>query len=495
MISIEARHRIFLVFKLNRIGLFAAALTFISLSSSIGSYGFTDDYRMLILSIQKEYDWGLELSQGRPFSAVIHWITYYFVSDISGLLWLHILGCLGLSAITFAFFNYLSSKGSDGIQRLTIAIISTIVPAGMIINSTWTVLSSMPMMILLLLLIASKDHLIVGKNRESALLLIGLIASSLYYQVLISFFLLFPIIKNLYISNSFSLDFLNRFKNQFILFVFASLGSLVAFALFSTFYPSQSRQNFVGPIEEKFRFLVGDAIPASINFLSPSTTYGIWAIFYLLIVVTYLTLIRINLIGILILIFGYGLSMAPLVLTDENWPSTRVLMASQWYLAALGAISLVHIIGVLRGKQLRNIVLGLIILGAILSTNNRLYASFTHPQSQEISNARAQIKSLDQSRLIYVKKSQWYDSIAPGIYLDEWGLPSSSQAFSYMSMAELLMRETQSQSYRLIPTENGVNSNIIDFSQAVSSSKSTPKDFFVFEVSQRWLRNLRELVN
>ena len=495
MIGIKGRHQIFLMFKANRIGLSAAALTFISLSSSIGSYGFTDDYRMLNLSIQRQYDWGLELSQGRPFSAVIHWLTYYFLSDISGLLWLHTLGCLGLSAITFTFFNYLSSKGSDEIQRLTIAIISTIIPAGMIINSTWTVLSSMPMMIFFILVIASKDNLIVGKNRETALLLIGLIASSLYYQVLISFFLLFPIIKNLYISNSFSLDFLNRFKNLFMLFGLASFGSVVAFALFSTVYPSQSRQNFVGPIDEKFRFLVGDAIPASVNFLSPSTTYGIWAIFYLLIVATYLTLIRINLIGILVLIFGYGLSMAPLILTDENWPSTRVLMASQWYLAALGAVSLVHIIEVLRGKQLRNLVLGLMILGAILSTNNRLHTSFTHPQSQEISNARAQIELLDQSKLIYVKKSQWYESTAPGIYLDEWGLPSSSQPFSYLSIAELLMRETQSQSFRLIPTENGDKSNTIDFSQAVSLSESPPKDFFVFEVSQRWLRNLRELVN
>jgi len=495
MIIIKRRRQFFLMLKRNRIGLFAAAITFLALSSSIGSYGFTDDYRMLNVSMRKQYDWGLELSQGRPFSAVIHWITYYFITDVSGLFWLHILGCLGLSAMTFAFYIYLNSNRSDGIQRLTIAVLSTIIPAGIIINSTWTVLSSMPLMIVLLLIIASNDRFVAGLNRQTVLILIGLVASSLYYQVLISFFLLFPIIKNLYILNSLSFDFLKRFRNSLFLFAVASFCSIVAFTLFSTFYPSQSRQNFVGPIDEKFKYLVGDAVPASINFLWPSTTYGIWTAVYLMMIVLYLFLIRISLIGIVILVFGYGLSMAPLILTEENWPSTRALMASQWFLAALGAISLVYIIGVLSGEKFRNLILCVMVMASTLNTNHRLYTSFTYPQTQELSLARAQIENLDPSKPIYVKKSQWYESTAPEIYLDEWGLPSSSQAFSYMNMAELLIWETQIQSYRLIPTEDGGQSNIIDFSQAVSLSKAIPKAPFAFEVGQRWLRNLKELTN
>jgi hypothetical protein len=170
-------------------------------------------------------------------------------------------------------------------------------------------------------------------------------------------------------------------------------------------------------------------------------------------------------------------------------------MASQWFLAALGAISLVYIIGVLSGEKFRNLILCVMVMASTLNTNHRLYTSFTYPQTQELSLARAQIENLDPSKPIYVKKSQWYESTAPEIYLDEWGLPSSSQAFSYMNMAELLIWETQIQSYRLIPTEDGGQSNIIDFSQAVSLSKAIPKAPFAFEVGQRWLRNLKELTN
>jgi hypothetical protein len=88
--------------------------------------------------------------------------------------------------------------------------------------------------------------------------------------------------------------------------------------------------------------------------------------------------------------------------------------------------------------------------------------------------ARESLRNLDLNSTVYVKKSEWYDTLSPQISADEFGLPSSAQPWVFLPLTKILIREiNQNQSPTVEVSVSGSESNLLDYHKILSERQIT----------------------
>jgi hypothetical protein len=148
--------------------------------------------------------------------------------------------------------------------------------------------------------------------------------------------------------------------------------------------------------------------------------------------------------GLGLVIVALPLSYLPSIVTAENWASARSLAGA--YLVPLAALSLV-MEGVPRlaraNAPLRAVAATVVSVAAVYAGYHGVSNYFSKPEHRELALARNQIRPLlvGVRSPVVVIRSDWTDTLAPGVSFDEFGLPSTYASWVPVPLTELLARE------------------------------------------------------
>ena len=155
--------------------------------------------------------------------------------------------------------------------------------------------------------------------------------------------------------------------------------------------------------------------------------------------------------NVLLLILALIVSLVPLMVTAENWPSNRIRVASQiWFVF----VALVAMIGfgttiaraTLRRRLSPHLITILVVAGsAVVVVHGFVLVRdyMVTPQSAEYEAARAVVRELPNGQdPITVEQADWTNSLAPSVQFDEFGLPSSAAPWVPVPFVTLLWQET-----------------------------------------------------
>ena len=155
--------------------------------------------------------------------------------------------------------------------------------------------------------------------------------------------------------------------------------------------------------------------------------------------------------NVLLLILALIVSLVPLMVTAENWPSNRIRVASQiWFVF----VALVAMIGfgttiaraTLRRRLSPHLITILVVAGSavvVLHGFVLVRDYMVTPQSAEYEAARAVVRELPNGQdPITVEQADWTNSLAPSVQFDEFGLPSSAAPWVPVPFVTLLWQET-----------------------------------------------------
>jgi hypothetical protein len=151
-----------------------------------------------------------------------------------------------------------------------------------------------------------------------------------------------------------------------------------------------------------------------------------------------------RLVGLGLVMLALPLSYLPSILTAENWASARSLAGA--YVVPLAALALV-VEGVPRlasaDAPLRAVAAAAVGVVAIYAGYQGVSNYFAKPEHEELALARNEIRPLlvGVRSPVVVIRSDWTETLAPGVSFDEFGLPSSYATWVPVPLTELLARE------------------------------------------------------
>jgi hypothetical protein len=452
--------------------------------SAIGKYGFMDDYAILESSISGNFDFQLYMSQGRPFTAAYSYFIFSFIDNIDALIYLHVLGSLTLALFAWLLFTYFKDTIHNRFVLISISVIPILVSPGLLLVSAWAVMSSIGVS---LVSSVSAAFLIRKRNRiHYFLALLLLTISFLSYPPSATIFMTLPCLAWVFSFTSFSSsqnqkELLMIVKRSALnIFVAGLLSLFTLLTISAQFNQTSNRTELIGDISSKANFLLRSAVPTALDYFEPNwgfSLYG-WMTIVLVLGLSFICKSKKKLTNFVIVIaLGIGATFAPLVLTAENWPSNRALFASQWILATLSVVSILHFINFFLQKKSNYRLVQVstfILLGvSIFHSNNLLLTTMKNPQIKELNLARSAIATIDPTQKIEVKKSEWTDTLAPWIVGDEFGIPSTCQTWVPVPLTKLILKEFDAiTAAEVVLVDKIQTSNALDFSRILNPAKS-----------------------
>jgi hypothetical protein len=148
--------------------------------------------------------------------------------------------------------------------------------------------------------------------------------------------------------------------------------------------------------------------------------------------------------GLAFVMVALPLSYLPSILTAENWPSARSLSGA--YVVPLAAFTLIVQGLPSLGRAdapLRAVAALAIGVVAVHVGYQGVSDYFAKPEHKELALARSQVRPLlaGVTSPVVVVQSDWTETLAPGVSLDEFGLPSTDASWVPVSLTQLLARE------------------------------------------------------
>ncbi len=148
--------------------------------------------------------------------------------------------------------------------------------------------------------------------------------------------------------------------------------------------------------------------------------------------------------GLGLVIAALPLSYLASIVTTENWASARSLAGA--YIVPLAALTLV-VEGMPRlgraNAALRAVAAIVVSAVAVHAGYHGVSTYFAKPEHKELALARSQIRPMlvGVRSPVVVIRSDWTDTLAPGVSFDEFGLPSTYASWVPVPFTELLARE------------------------------------------------------
>ena len=471
--------------------LYVSFLLIIANISAISlNYGFSDDYTFFYnYSSNNNLDLrNMFFAIGRPINGVLLELFFSKLQLISDLRILRFLSLFGILVVLFGMHESFKRHNLSKIEMFFLLIFLFTLPS---INLfiCWTQYFTAPLALifsicsaLIIFKTTNKPRItifqLVIKYFISILLL--LFSSfihqtiSMYYWVIVGIILFFSVEDE--IKSHFNVKFLFNFV---FVWVISMALSYFWIRIFSLSYSGGGleRSILATNIFNKIIWFVYEVIIRSLNFhlLIDSK---IIPIILLIVIIFGLNLFfeehKINKITgyfvvTLLIIFSYF----PNLIIEENWGSyrTQIALSSMFVLLIFISFKSIIIKLGLRNKPLIFFsIMSFFSISSLVLYSYHQIRNMTYPQSLEISFMKYQLTKFDNrvQDNIYIIQPSWNDSISSRLFgYDEFGIPSSSQAWAPEPMVRLLLREMNYDYKNIIikylPSTNILNFNDSDF--------------------------------
>jgi hypothetical protein len=421
-------------------------------------YAFSDDYDLLyrVLRGEMAMEWATKIAQGRPTHALL--LNLFFrKGNIGDLRYLRLLGVAGIIFLAWRLYRtLLQVEWSSSLSWALAVIVCTLPPFQ--VYASWGVTVFFPFAALAsggALSLAEwafherrpwyKGGLVVG-----AVLL--LLLALTIFQPAAMFFWVFAAIR-LFKPNAALLSVLRRFLWYTVI---AFTGFLLGFSVYklgATMYGytlPPSRSHLTEDIGEKALWFFREPLLNALNLvkLFPNRWLAVGVgVFITGGLLLYLRgTVKERLCQLLIAFSLFPLSYLPNLVVAESFPAYRTLPALTAVVAVYAFFALWgyrRVLGRFVTVPILTAGLGLAALASSFLAVRNVTTYFSLPQSRELELVRSYLVQQDfsQARSIYVIHSPWWNSLAPAVRYDEFGLPSSYPSFSASSMVYILLHE------------------------------------------------------
>ncbi len=420
---------------------------------NIGNYGYLDDYSNLWNAKYNSLDFfKLCSSQGRPLLGIIGIIIFLPLSNISQLIFIHILSslCLALlGVIIYQIFHFANQK-YNRLKPFTIfwlSVLPLLANSGFLILGAWS--SLFPA--LLGLLLGCYGVLKILKNTKSIAGSFFIAINILIYQpnfILLSLiFFTSQIFLNI---NLYSQESKANLRSYRLLMCLILIGAVISFLSIQSAkmfgYSSGSRGTITKEYEQKIQWFLDSVLPRVIHFYSPWDSSQYIFISLVGLFFTGATLLYFNSSSkskfFYILFIMVPLSVAPNILIAENWASSRSLLAPQWLFSIFALLPILILLDkFLVMKSMRLIASLCIVFVVTVNFYEINVVNFKIPQETELKIARDFLTEEECNNLTTVTQSSWTDSLAEKVSYDEFGIPSTTQPWVPIPLSKFLCLE------------------------------------------------------
>ncbi|MFP5212777.1 MAG: hypothetical protein ACLGPL_05305 [Acidobacteriota bacterium] len=401
---------------------------------------------------------------GRPVYAVFNEV-YRYVDTFLELRLIRAMGIMGLSGICCMCLWYLRYCGVDPVESLLMACSIGLIPGFQLIPA-WATTSPFSLAYMasaLAAIITAESVLKEQHSTASTVVFVSLgtlfmIFSFCFYQPAAMFFWVFALIP--FLADRITLKTLPRFIGAFgLVFAISSLcGFLVVKVLPGLLYSdltSMPRTQLIDNVGEKYDWFLNEPLFNAFNLFEvrePLISTVQLVLFFAVvgIVLKRRSSIPWKVIILLIAACAILLSYVPNLVVRENWASYRSIVSMTSMVVLFLSFSIKWIFEFLSlnnryilryGPRLfLAVILGIGLYKASYNVNRVII----YTQMTEYAFLKQNLNRVDLSSVssIEVKRSRWDDSVAPYVRYDEFGLPSSSAAWSLEPMVFQALRDS-----------------------------------------------------
>jgi hypothetical protein len=427
------------------------------------SFGYLDDYPFFWAErVNAPHRRDLELLQGRPISAIIHAVAFAAPRDVADLAWVRAAGVVCLSFVAFLLFLLLRRLAYRRLPSWCLAVGILWLPSTQVFAS-WTVLIVGSITCVLAVLAAwIFDHALDGAfHSENSIIsrAVPIFVCSLVLTLAVCTYqspamLFWPLAFLCLMAPKRQQESVaNLIKGAMLAGLIgaaACVGGYLALRVGAAWVAAPySRTDLVSDIRGKATYLYEFALPRVLDpwVLTPRTHVAFLTGLGLLALLP--CAIRGNAArkttGLLLGVIALPLSYLPNILVAENWATSRSLAAA--YVVPLA----VMVIVIDRLPAMANLASGSAVLigGALMGTSaawighHQVSTYFAAPQHEEWMLAEREIvpalTRVDSP--VVVVRSDWSQSLAAGVSMDEFGIPSTYASYVPVPFTQLLVHE------------------------------------------------------
>ena len=459
-------------------------------------YGFSDDYALLM---QQQTNPGATsdflVGAGRPVTALLDRLALGLTNDIQGLAGLRLVTVVGLALVALALYAcFTRCLPLPGWQAASLAGAIVVLPPFQV-SATWAILFVVPIGVLAAVAAAA---LVVQPTRGLKVSRLaaatGLLSvSMLIYQPAAMFFTVLVGAVALHDLHEQSVrETLRRIVPAALVAIVSTSIGLVALVVgLRVTGVGGERAGTTRDPGAKLEWFVTAVLPRAADPLAASS---ISTRFWPGLIVGLVTTIglffwfsgntgqRLGKLALASLLLPAA--YAPNLVLLEDWPSTRSRLALMPVLMVLLFFAVRGLVpSQVQVNRLVGPALALTTVASLsLSGQTDLAVTFAVPQAQELGAARSAVTAaVDSGALddgvLTVAKSNWFDSLAPRLAFDEYGVPSTAQPHVPVPLVQLILRERGLQWDGVRLAVDGETAEI-DFAGVLAAAEAySPADF------------------
>lgn len=409
----------------------------------VKKYGFTDDYSAIYYAkFNPDYLIKSGIGQGRPFLGAFIWLQYKWVSTFSHLRFIHLISSVILSMLCLTIYR-IYNQALDPAKYSTISKVLLSLAPLLLIPSTivWTgwLIEISPLISCLLSAFALLR--VVSARGNETLNAVYLCLPILLYQLAAAWVGSLCLVVYIFSSKNIRVRLIHflKLKSSILVLSIFSVLEVISFYVGVHFkWITGTRSSLTTHPIQKLQWLIRDYFPGAINIINPWNRHtgsltALTIILGFLFIATFLGFGKEKFYLILLAILS---AMLPNLISADMWASNRSLFAIQWVLYTCAFFTLHNII-----KNLPKIVYsvaGIFAVVIFLQWYNLGYLGWAKPQVEEIKKISMKLDSSLCEGNIHVIPSFWTDTISGKVSYDEFGLPSSSQAWSAVPLAKMI---------------------------------------------------------
>jgi hypothetical protein len=426
------------------------------------SFGFLDDYAVLTgWQTDPTGTYYLYLISGRPVDGLISMGFFSFVHSIDQLVLIRIFSVLCLALVSTLGFVALRRLDYQRLAAWTFAVGMLWLPSTQVFAS-WAIQSGAPVALLLALLAAIRvSHnldLVVGEGTRWMVRITRLLPAALLLSVAVCTYqpaaMLFWSVACLLLLAPARRPWPTRKLLAGVVpvgvvgAVSCAVGYLAERAGNAWVGTSITRGELVTDLSGKVHYLISSAAPRVFDpwtlVIHPHLALATALCLAVLVPLAIGGTVARRLIGIALVMVALPLSYLPSILTAENWPSARSLSGA--YVVPLAALTLIvqGLPSLARANVALRAVAALAIgVVAVHAGYKGVTDYFVKPEHKELALARSQVRPRlsGVTSPVVVVQSDWTETLAPGVSLDEFGLPSTVASWVPVPFTQLLARE------------------------------------------------------
>jgi hypothetical protein len=394
--------------------LLAAMVVIAYLPVVVADYGYLDDYLLLFDSLRDRTNLTLlDLSNGRPLAVPIHVGTFWLAGDIEGLRWLRLLTVLGIAAIAVGVMRQVEASGRGPLVAVGVGATVAAMPPMQVAAGWATCIITIPAV--LLGLWAAR----LAERGRLAWAIVALTAASLLYQPgAMCFWVAVAIASTGPSAWPWTAD---RIRRHFVPFVAASMLALLGWTAAASIGRADGRSELsTNPLAEVSWFF-GQVLPRAVAW-EPARVHPMISAALLVALPVGLFLAEGRRVWALLALVP--LSYAPSLVVADDWPTARSMTSLVPVLVVLYVRAAEGYAAALRLDRVKAAgpyvfvgVAGLLLVSAWWSV--RVYIS--QPQVEELRLVETAVAELKPAQDVAVAASSYYNILAPGTSMDEFG--------------------------------------------------------------------------